>query len=395
MRDDMLLDGDQGNIEDEDDFGSKVAEYDNLSLTASDWTIETLFGQIDKGNIELSPSFQRREVWDSKKKSLFIESLILGIPVPQIVIAQKKDRRGKYLVLDGKQRLLSIYEYYLGEFQLSSLLLLEDLNGCEIDDLAESYRDRLDNSTIRTVRLSGWDSDSILYTIFHRLNTGSVQLNTQELRSALFPGPFTSFASSFTEENLEFASLFNRRAAAPDFRMRDVELLTRYCGITRRVTSYKGNLKLFLDDTTKWLNSIDNADMYLSYAKEALASIELCGRMYARISNNLNCDAIPAFTLLQAGRGYRFNRAVFDALCYPLQDSAVRDEVSKRIDRIAEQGQNLLSSDEFISVCSSSTKTPKSLVSRVDMWSSLLADELHMQVMSLKYSGGEAIECSI
>lgn len=52
MRDDMLLDGDQGNIEDEDDFGSKVAEYDNLSLTASDWTIETLFGQIDKGNIE-------------------------------------------------------------------------------------------------------------------------------------------------------------------------------------------------------------------------------------------------------------------------------------------------------------------------------------------------------
>ena len=274
-------------------------------------------------------------------------------------------------------------------------MLLEDLNGCEIDDLAESYRDRLDNSTIRTVRLSGWDSDSILYTIFHRLNTGSVQLNTQELRSALFPGPFTSFASSFTEENLEFASLFNRRAAAPDFRMRDVELLTRYCGITRRVTSYKGNLKLFLDDTTKWLNSIDNADMYLSYAKEALASIELCGRMYARISNNLNCDAIPAFTLLQAGRGYRFNRAVFDALCYPLQDSAVRDEVSKRIDRIAEQGQNLLSSDEFISVCSSSTKTPKSLVSRVDMWSSLLADELHMQVMSLKYSGGEAIECSI
>ena len=196
------LDEDQASIENEDDFESKVEEYDKLSLNASDWTLETLFGQIAKGNIELSPNFQRREVWDKRKKSLFIESLILGIPVPQIVLAQKKESRGKYIVLDGKQRLLSIYDFYNDDYSLDGLQLLSDLNGASVDELDESYRNRLDNSTIRTVRLSGWESDSVLYTIFHRLNTGSVQLNTQELRSALFLGPYTSFASSFTTKIL-------------------------------------------------------------------------------------------------------------------------------------------------------------------------------------------------
>ncbi len=82
------------NEEGEDDFLIATQEFHDLSLTASDWTVETLVGQIEKGNIELSPEFQRREVWGLEKKSSFIESLVLGIPVPQIVLAQRGELGG-------------------------------------------------------------------------------------------------------------------------------------------------------------------------------------------------------------------------------------------------------------------------------------------------------------
>ena len=120
---------DSDNVETEGDFGATVSEFRSLSLSASDWTVETLFRQIEKGNIEISPGFQRRAVWEEKKKSAFIESLILGIPVPQIVIAQRKGARGKYLVLDGKQRLLSIIGFYNNEYGVRDSELIKEIKG--------------------------------------------------------------------------------------------------------------------------------------------------------------------------------------------------------------------------------------------------------------------------
>ena len=125
----MAVMEDTFNIEDEDDFSSSISDYRDLSLSSSDWTVETLFGQMNKGNIDVSPEFQRRQVWDTNKQTAFIESLILGIPVPQIVIAQNKQERGKYIVLDGKQRLLSIMRFYDGDLRLGKPELLKELKG--------------------------------------------------------------------------------------------------------------------------------------------------------------------------------------------------------------------------------------------------------------------------
>jgi hypothetical protein len=80
-------------------------------LWSTDWTTETILNQLERGNIELNPSFQRREAWNDVKKSRFIESLILGFPVPQIVLAERKDKKGAYLVIDGKQRLLALRRF--------------------------------------------------------------------------------------------------------------------------------------------------------------------------------------------------------------------------------------------------------------------------------------------
>src|SRR5271156_1022170 len=79
--------------------------------TASDWTTETILRQIEKGNIQLNPQYQRREVWKAERKSKFIESLIIGLPIPQIVLAEDQTRRNSYIVIDGKQRLLTLSQF--------------------------------------------------------------------------------------------------------------------------------------------------------------------------------------------------------------------------------------------------------------------------------------------
>lgn len=377
------VDVDYENIESEEDFESRLGDFHNLSLTASDWTVETLQGQILKGNVDLQPSFQRREVWTVEKKSAFIESLILGIPVPQIVLAQKKDSRGKYIVLDGKQRLLSVEGFYEGQYGLQSVSLLPEIKGMKHGELDDEWRDALDNATIRTIRLSGWEKDSVLYTIFHRLNTGSVSLNTQELRSALYPGPFTSFISRYTTEDLTLAKLFNARTNRADFRMRDVELLTRYCGITLKPELFGGNLKSFLDGVTAEMNKADDTGLYRACASSATSSINLYSELYGSLESRVN-RSVPPFSLLQDGKIPRFNRAVFDALTFPAKDESVRTVMRGKSDEVTDCLRTVLSSSQFIDACSLSTKTRQSLVRRVDLWSTALTETVGLPVKSLR-----------
>ncbi|EIU6970599.1 DUF262 domain-containing protein, partial [Pseudomonas aeruginosa] len=96
--------------ENEDDIAAPVSFKDAVVLNA-DWTIETINLQIQKGNIDLQPGFQRRVAWDDERKSRLIESIIVGLPVPNIVLAENKDSRGKFIVIDGKQRLVAVSEY--------------------------------------------------------------------------------------------------------------------------------------------------------------------------------------------------------------------------------------------------------------------------------------------
>ncbi|WP_218672459.1 DUF262 domain-containing protein, partial [Salmonella enterica] len=86
-------------------------DFSAAVVSGTDWTTETIINQINKNNIQLNPDFQRRDAWDKSRKSNFIESLILGLPIPQLVLAERKEQRGAYIVLDGKQRLLSIRQF--------------------------------------------------------------------------------------------------------------------------------------------------------------------------------------------------------------------------------------------------------------------------------------------
>src|SRR4051812_39263570 len=106
MTDPMIWDEDES-AEGEDDLVSR--EDEEAATTTVDWTVETVLSQMRKQRIDLSPSFQRRDAWTRIAKSRYIESLVQRYPVPQIVLAEESG--GKYLVIDGKQRLLSIRQF--------------------------------------------------------------------------------------------------------------------------------------------------------------------------------------------------------------------------------------------------------------------------------------------
>jgi hypothetical protein len=260
--DDSLPEDQQEDFEDLD-LGTEW--FTGPTLWSTDWTTETVVSQLRRGNINLNPRYQRRNAWDNSRKSLFIESLILGLPIPQIILAEEKGRKGSFIVIDGKQRLLALRQFLSSsddpEFPQLRLTGLDDraeLNGMTYERLLKNSDSREDlnnfeNQTIRTVVIRSWKEEKYLYSVFLRINTGSVQLSPQELRQALHPGGFSDFIDDFSMESVALKKAMKLKQ--PDFRMRDVELVLRYFAYRNYIRNYSGDLKGFLDDTTKVLNA--------------------------------------------------------------------------------------------------------------------------------------------
>ena len=126
--------------EESSDLKLSEDDFKHLLVAPADWTISTLYDQIGK-QIDLDPEFQRRNVWNTRSKSLFIESLFLGIPIPQILLSSRPSQKSSFLVLDGKQRLLAIKEFIDGKFEngrnfrLKGLRILKDLENKTWDEI--------------------------------------------------------------------------------------------------------------------------------------------------------------------------------------------------------------------------------------------------------------------
>jgi len=359
-------------------------DYDAV-VTATDWTVETLISQLKKRNIKLDPSFQRRDAWTLRRKSEFIESLFLGLPVPQVVLAESKEKKGSYIVLDGKQRLLTLRQFCatpndpeFKQLRLNGLTLRPDINGISLDDAHENsdLRDDLDffeNQTIRTVVLRNWPSEDYLYLVFLRLNSGSLPLSPQELRQVVSPGAFTEFAAEFTSKSAEVMGLFNSQQQ-PDFRMRDVELTIRYFGLVNFLDEYTGNLKYFLDVTSQKLNS-----NWPTREKEIRSQgVEL----EAAIQSTWDIFAENAFRKWN-GTTFerRFNRAVFDVMVYFFRIEKVRHAALANSASVINEFKFLCDdSPSFKTSIETTTKSIGALSTRLELWGNRLAKALDLSI---------------
>ena len=263
----------------EEDTEYPLHEYD-LTSSPNDFNIITLFNYIEAGTIKI-PGFQRNYVWDIKRASKLIESLVIGLPVPQIFLYESS--RNQFLVIDGQQRLMSIYYFIKQRFprneKRTELRQLFDKHGKILDSILNDdtyfskfalslpeqlpsqknkfkglnystlgdYKSAFDLRPIRSVivkQVSPQDDHSAIYEIFNRLNSGGVNLKPQEIRMSLYHSAFYDMLNRINTcpqwRNLTGIS-------EPDLHVKDLEFLLRGFALLVSGDDYNPSMVKFLN----------------------------------------------------------------------------------------------------------------------------------------------------
>ncbi|MEG4276353.1 DUF262 domain-containing protein [Microcoleus sp. MON1_C1] len=373
---------------------SVLDEISEIIVAGNDWTTATILDQLVRDNIQLNPRFQRRDAWDITRKSRFIESIFLGFPIPDIVLASQDKKRGKFVVLDGKQRLLTILQFYgrsetpNDSFALKNLEFRPELNGCthealKNDLLHSSVLDALDNQTLRTTLIRNWHTESLLYKIFLRLNVENTPLSPQELRQALHPGDFINFLDDESIKNQALRKIL--KSQNPDPRMRDVELLLRYVGFHHFLSDYRGNLKVFLDMTCKKLNK--DWKEKETEVRYTVSQFEKAVQTTTRIFGEENIFRV----WLSSYNTYRgkFNRAILDVMVFYFSDPVISEAAEKNPAGVEKAFKELCSSSnsEFREAVEKSTTSIRETHTRLSLWGQAL-----LKVLDVEFNVPELVD---
>ncbi|MET3922669.1 DUF262 domain-containing protein [Arthrobacter sp. UYEF20] len=215
---DALLDEDSDISEEQlEDESAPDPDPAQVAYSSTDFDVEGLVRRLKRGDIviptfgvevlEADPietaRFQRPFVWTKTQMDRFIESLLLGYPIPGVFLVQQTDRR--YLVLDGQQRLRTLAAYYHGvvnkkEFALQSVA--ERFKGLTYESLSSEQRRQIDNTFIQATIVQTQPTVASLdaiYQVFERLNSGGTQLTPHEIRIALYAGDFVEWLTALSE----------------------------------------------------------------------------------------------------------------------------------------------------------------------------------------------------
>lgn len=337
----------------------EISDLQDIVLYGLDWSVQSILERIGE-NLDVNPSFQRRDAWSLGRKSSYIESVILGLPVPQIVVAEDPAKKGRFIVLDGKQRLVTLKQFAspnerFKEFKLKGLQFAHDVEGMSFRDMQGSLTatDHAENflaQPIRTVVVRNWGKPAALYEIFIRLNQNSLPLSPQELRQALFPSDFTFWINERSARSKQLQRA--RRARSEDFRMRDAEMLLRYIAWFEGMPEYRGNLRQFLDDAcergaARWADG--GREHYERLADDCEHAIDRTFEVFGD----------DAFLRYEDGYNRRFNVAVFDLMTLVLGDPSVDDESIRANASAIKNGFERLcvNDDDFTKSITSTTKS--------------------------------------
>jgi hypothetical protein len=255
---------DQVEVFDVDERAETEKSAGSVNYFGTDFDVHGLVRRLRDGDIVIPTfdpgypeesdirGFQRQFVWRRYQMDRFVESLLLGYPVPGIFLVQQPDR--KLLVLDGQQRLKTLEQFYDGHFHNGQPFRLQTVadsfEGLTYDSLSEEDRRQLDNTFIHAIVVK-YDPDSdqeaeAVYQLFERLNTGGTNLYPQEIRVALYPGAFVDFVRDLNG-NDDWRALYG----PPSGRLKDQELILRFFALYLSAHSYSRPLKGFLNEFLK------------------------------------------------------------------------------------------------------------------------------------------------
>lgn len=364
-------------------------EYD-LTAAPNDFNIKTIYDFIESGVMEI-PNFQRNYVWDLKRASKLIESIIMGLPVPQIFLFEKT--RNKFLVIDGQQRLMTIYYFikkrfpkrdkrpFIGRvfdknkgipdkilfdntyFDAFNLYLPSDvpdkkniLNGLNYSTLGEDYKTMFELRTIRNVIIKQNippGDDSSIYEIFNRLNSGGMNLKPQEIRSSLYNSRFYDLLYTLNQDKRWRRLL----GTDEDIHLKDIEILLRaFALLIDGYENYKPSMLRFLNNFSKKNGNID---------QEKIDYLEKLFDAFLKESEKLN-------EKIFFSRTGKFNISMFEAIFASVCKDAFKNK-NTEVTPIDNSKLKILKDDhEFFDASQSETASKKNVIKRVERAKAIL-----------------------
>lgn len=221
---------------DDDELGG-LSRY-AITSYGSDMLVDGIVRRLDEGAIFIPP-FQRKFVWSITQASRFIESLLLGLPVPGVFLFKEPHSR-RLMVVDGQQRLLTLQQYYRGLFgdrKFGLVGVSEEWNGLTYDELSSEDQRELDDSVIHaTVFRQDHPTNerSSIYSVFERLNTGGSPLQPQEIRACVYRGQLNDLLSKLAN-NPNWRQVYRSRST----RKKDEEIILRFLALYHSLDSYE------------------------------------------------------------------------------------------------------------------------------------------------------------
>lgn len=257
---DALLSG----VEDiEDDQPYEAVGERKVLIQQYDYAVRTLMDMIIEGDLQLDPDYQRNYRWEDKKASRFIESIALNIPVPVFYFAEEPD--GRFSVIDGQQRLTSLFRYIrpndldvlfegkaVEPLVLEGLQIRSDLNGKSYNSLSREDRSTITKRPVRCIVVLNESDSTLKFEVFERLNTGSAKLTDQEVRNCIYRGGLNTLIKELSS-NIKFNEMLNLPIASQK-NMKSAELVLRFIAYkdlndeTRYNDNYNEYLNQFMEE---------------------------------------------------------------------------------------------------------------------------------------------------
>lgn len=297
-----------------------------------------LLRKEEKGLLVLAPDFQRFSVWDKKHQSELIESILIGIPIPLIYLFE--DDEGIRQIVDGKQRITALKNYFNNGFALSKLAMLPELSGKKFNDLPPVLQAKLEDYQLHCYVIQPPTPESVKFNIFERVNRSGVNLNKQEMRYALYQGKIIDLLKELAESS-EFKTATGK--GINNNRMRDHYVILRFIGFYLReqkslpeAIQYNSNIDAFLSSVMKFINHQASEQLIVNIKEACLLGLKNSYEV-------LGAEGFR-FAIKQGGQRRPINMGLFEMLVFAfsqvtitenntLKSAAAVDDIKQEIER--------------------------------------------------------------
>lgn len=235
-----------------------VDQSKRIDFYITEYSVEMLADKMRSGEYVV-PLYQRKFTWEAERKHRFIESLLMGLPIPFMFFWEMED--GKLEIVDGSQRLRTIEEFVLGDLRIGELEQLTHLEGLRFADLPISRQRKIRNRSIRGIVLNEHADESARLDMFDRINTGSKIPKKAEIRRGALRGDFLDLVVELAKDSLllELAPMSKKSADERGYE----ELVTRFFAYGDGLDGYRDRPADFIFNYSKRMNSLFATDSSL------------------------------------------------------------------------------------------------------------------------------------